>query len=248
MLARLARFITKRLITFLSLHEQGELAFLILEKMTTKDAARAAEPLMRLDSKLHELHGQAAIAQNRGIHPKHELTDYHQFFVERIRPGERVLDFGTGIGAVSYDIAEQTKALVDGIDIAPENIATAHLRFSHPQVQYFEGDGLKISPNPPYDIVVMSNVLEHLEQRPQALKSIQQASQAKRFLIRVPSFERDWRVPYKRRLGVEWRLDEDHKTEFTEVQFRAELAEAGFEIVHLEIRWGEIWAEALVSR
>lgn len=247
MLVRLARFFIKRIIKLLTAEEQGELAFLILERMTTNDAALAADPLMRLDSKLHELHGQAAIAQNGGIHPKHELTAYHQFFVERIQPDERVLDFGTGIGAVAYDIAEQTKAWVDGIDIVPENIAAAHLRFSHPRVRYFEGDGLKISPNPPYDIVVMSNVLEHLEQRPEVLRSVRQTSQARRFLIRVPSFERDWRVPYKRHLGVEWRLDADHKTEFTEAQFRAELAQAGFQIVHLEIRWGEIWAEAQVS-
>ncbi|MCW5875598.1 MAG: hypothetical protein KIS85_01830, partial [Anaerolineales bacterium] len=59
-----------------------------------------------------------------------------------------------------------------------------------------------------------------------------------------PSFERDWRVAYKRELGVEWRLDEDHKTEYTIEQFHQELAEAGLEIVHLESCWGEIWAEA----
>lgn len=236
----------KLLSRFLGLPALVEIVAQLLEARVSSGSSpyENAEQLMRLDSKLYQLHGQAAIAQSGGLHPKHKLTDYHRFFVNRLQPNERVLDFGTGVGAVAYDIAEHAGARVDGIDILPENIEAARQRFAHERVRYFEGDGLKFSPNPPYDVVVMSNVLEHLEGRPKALKASQQASSAPRFLIRVPSFERDWRVAYKRELGVEWRLDEDHKTEYTIEQFHQELAEAGLEIVHLESCWGEIWAEA----
>jgi hypothetical protein len=92
-------------------------------------------------------------------------------------------------------------------------------------------------------VVVLSNVLEHLEERPGFLRKIIAATGARRFLIRVPYFERDWRVALKKEIGVDWRLDPDHKTEFTEASFLRETREAGLEIVHIEFRWGEIWAE-----
>ena len=65
----------------------------------------------------------------------------------------------------------------------------------------------------------------------------------KRFLIRVPLFERDWRVPLKKELGVEWRLDLDHKTEYTLESFAEEMRQANLKITYQEVRWSEIWAE-----
>lgn len=67
--------------------------------------------------------------------------------------------------------------------------------------------------------------------------------EARRALIRVPLFERDWRVPLKRQLGVEWRLDPTHETEYTLESFRAEMDEAGLRVTEQMLRWGEIWAE-----
>ena len=61
-------------------------------------------------------------------------------------------------------------------------------------------------------------------------------------LIRVPMFDRDWRIPVRKDLGVDWRLDDDHKTEYTQKSFHAELSQAGLEAVEETIRWGEIWA------
>jgi hypothetical protein len=64
-------------------------------------------------------------------------------------------------------------------------------------------------------------------------------------LIRVPLFERDWRVPLKKELGVEWRLDPTHETEYTIESWAQEIEEAGLKVTHQEIRWSEIWAEAV---
>jgi hypothetical protein len=38
----------------------------------------------------------AAISFEKGIHPKHRLTQYHKYFVDRVRTGETVLDVGCG--------------------------------------------------------------------------------------------------------------------------------------------------------
>jgi hypothetical protein len=54
--------------------------------------------------------------------------------------------------------------------------------------------------------------------------------------------DRDWLTLYKKELGVEYRLDKGHFIEYTEQSFRDEVKEAGYKIVKLEIRFGEIYA------
>jgi len=203
--------------------------------------------LFGLESDIYQAQGQLAVAYGGGTHTKHRHTRYHEFFAERTGKAERVLDVGCGNGALAHDIAEQAGADVVGIDLSAEMLEQARARYSHPRVEYRVGDAMKDMPDGAFDVVVLSNVLEHLDERPALLRRIREQTRAKRFLIRVPLFERDWRVPLKKELGVEWRLDGDHKTEYTLESFADEMAEAGLEIVHQEVRWGEIWAEAAVG-
>jgi hypothetical protein len=49
-------------------------------------------------------------------------------------------------------------------------------------------------------------------------------------------------VPLRRELGVEWRLDPTHETEYTLESFTAEVNAAGVTVADLQVRWGEIWA------
>ena len=88
----------------------------------------------------------------------------------------------------------------------------------------------------------MSNVLEHIEHRVSFLKDLISNTKASTFLIRVPSFDRDWRVPLKKELGIEWRLDVTHEIEYTVDIFLSELSSSGMEAIHLESKWGEIWS------
>jgi hypothetical protein len=69
-----------------------------------------------------------------------------------------------------------------------------------------------------------------------------QRTGAQRVLVRVPLFERDWRVPLKRELGVEFRLDPTHRIEYTHEEFDGEMAAAGLVVEERQVRWGEIWA------
>ena len=64
----------------------------------------------------------------------------------------------------------------------------------------------------------------------------------------MPTYERDWRVPLMEEIGIDYRLDSSHHIEYTQETFIEELAAAGLEVVHLEIRWGEIWSEARGTR
>ena len=92
-----------------------------------------------------------------------------------------------------------------------------------------------------FDVLVLSNVLEHLVDRPALLRKWVQWYQPRRVLIRVPAFDREWRAPWKKELGVDWRLDDTHETEYTHAQLTDELREGGLEITETVTRWGEYW-------
>ncbi|MBI4544336.1 MAG: methyltransferase domain-containing protein [Gemmatimonadetes bacterium] len=222
---------------------QRLVSYLVARRAGTLPPAEALRFLLGLDSSLYSLQGEAAIAYGGGLHTKHRHTRYHDFFVARVAAGERVLDIGCGLGAVAYALAEQSGAEVVGIDINPANIAEGRQRHAHARIEYCVGDALTELPDGCFDVVVLSNVLEHLAQRQSFLRRVVEHVRPSRLLIRVPLLERDWRVPLKQELGVEWRLDPDHKTEYTVESFAQEMAAAGLRIRHQEVRWGEIWAE-----
>ncbi len=225
------------------------------EKMTPllarlfRDYALAMPPvealrfLFDIDARLYEVEGETAVRYGGGVHTKHRHTRYHDFFVSRLAPGERVLDVGCGCGAVAYTMAAEAGARVVAVDIDSSSIDVARRFHAHPGIEYLAGDALKLNITGPFDAVVLSNVLEHLPGRVGFLQTSVAVFKPKRFLIRVPLYERDWRVPLRQEVGSEWRLDSTHETEYTLESFREEMEAAGLEIVCLEVRWGEIWSE-----
>lgn len=218
---------------------------LIKRRVQSIPPREALRFLFELDARLYELQGMASVAYDGGIHTKHRHMKYHDFFTDRIRSDDRVLDIGCGIGAVAYDVAKQSGALVWGIDLNAENIRIAKERFQHLNLVFREGDALKELLDESYTVIILSNVLEHLPGRPAFLRRVLETTHPQRILIRVPLFERDWRVPLKKEIGVEWRLDLTHETEYTQEEFEQEMNEAGLVISHKEVRWGEIWAEVV---
>jgi SAM-dependent methyltransferase len=216
---------------------------LVIRRIQTLPADQALRLLFRLQAAWYPVLGRKAVEYGGGTHTKHRHTRYHDFFTNRVRAGDRVLDVGCGIGAVAFDMAERSGASVVAIDLSEDHIKTARSRFQHPRIEFRVQDGRKPSPDGQFDIVVLSNILEHLPERPAFLRDVQRAVSPSKILIRVPLFERDWQVPLKRELGVEWRLDSTHETEYTLESFADEISQAGCRIVHQEVRWGEIWAE-----
>ena len=187
---------------------------------------------------------QAAIRYEKGIHPKHRLMNYHRFFVERLKKSERVLDIGCGNGAVAFSMAK-AGALVTGIDMDETNIRQARKLYQHENLKFLLGDARKDLPDGNFNVIVMSNVLEHIEDRVGLLEMIQDKFQPECWLIRVPMINRDWLVPLKKELGIPYFSDPTHYTEYTLESFKGEMAEVGLIIQHSEVKWGEIWAEVL---
>ncbi len=214
-----------------------------VERMSPGAALRF---LLALDKDLYALQGICAVRYGRGVHPKHRLTGYHDFFVSRLREGEKVLDVGCGAGELAWDMAERAKVDVLAMDIDSGKISEAQRLRPHPRVRYLHGDALNWIPGEGCDVVVLSNILEHLEGRTGLLRRLGEATGATRFLVRVPMYERDWRVPLKGELGIDHRLDPTHTVEYTKEGFLGEMEEAGLDVKEMELRWGEIWAEAEV--
>ena len=75
------------------------------------------------------------------------------------------MDVGCGNGALTYDMAEKAGTVVTGIELSKNNYHEALERFSHPRVTYINGDVLKDLPDDSFDTVVISNVLEHMEEQ-----------------------------------------------------------------------------------
>lgn len=207
---------------------------------TPEDSLRR---LFALHDNIEHLINERAMALGKGLHPKHRLMRYHDFFIERIPDGSRVLDIGCGTGAVARSIAERvTDVEVMGIDMDENQIAQAQAIENPPNLTFLVCNALDALPQDPWDTIVLSNVLEHIDERVPLLAKLTASSALRRILIRVPLFERSWQVPMRRELGIYYFSDKTHCIEHRIDEFDQEISAAGLEIYERFTLWGEIWA------
>jgi SAM-dependent methyltransferase len=209
------------------------------------DKSKAMRELLQVYGDAYVGVDLGAIDYDDGVHAKHRLTRYHDFFVERIHPGERVLDVGSGKGELARDIAERAGATVVAVDASPWMLEFARERSAHARVTYVQADAVDYVPDEPVQVAVLSNVLEHIEQRVELLRALRERAGAERLLIRVPVLDRDWTVPLRREVDLPHFSDPEHKVEYDPQLLRKELAAAGWEMGEPQLVWGEIWVEAL---
>lgn len=179
------------------------------------------------------------VRTNDGVHPKHRIMRYHEFFTNQITSTDTVLDIGCGYGAVAHDLSKKAGRVI-GIDFSTPNIEKARRRFKNENLEYIIGDATTYKFDTVFDAVVLSNVLEHIEARVDFLKKILPIS--KKFLIRVPLITRDWLAVYKQEKGMEYRLDPTHYIEYTEEEFKKEIEAAGMNIQSQYVKFGELYA------
>jgi len=177
--------------------------------------------------------------EKQSIHPKHRIMNYHQFFVDNISKNDVVLDIGCGNGALTYDLAKKAKKVV-GIDIEEKNIKFANKNYKRENLKFIIGDSIKYKFDRKFDVIILSNVLEHIENRTEFLRKIRNL--APKILIRVPMINRDWLVLYKKEMGLEWRADKTHYIEYALESFQEELQKANLKIDKFSIQFGEIWS------
>lgn len=212
-------------------------------KAESLDAEEALKFLFGIDNMLYLLEGHTSIRYGNGVHTKHKHINYHKFFQDNISSGDSVLDIGSSNGELTSDMAKAAApGKVVGIEIVEYNYNVAIATYKAENLTFINGDATKDMPDEHFDIITLSNVLEHIEDRTGLLKTLNKKYQPKKFVLRVPLFERDWRVPLKKEIGIDYRLDETHFIEYTKEIFEHEMNEAGLDVVSIDIRWGEIWA------
>ena len=223
------------------LREWGVTGLFVLE--SRGDPAKGLRRLFALQDRLQWVVNERAMAYGDGVHPKHRLMHYHDFFVGRIPAGARVLDIGCGNGLVARSIAMRVKqSTVVGVELDEKHYRLACVGQVLQNLNFVMADARKDLPQGQWDVIVLSNILEHIEDRVGFLRDILRQARPAGVLIRVPLFERDWQLPLRKELGVGYFSDPEHFIEHRLDEMRFELSEAGLEIAELQTLWGEIWA------
>lgn len=215
---------------------------LVLESRSGKPDA-ALRRLYPIKDNLERILSERAMAHEGGEHPKHRLMKYHNFFIDNIPPNSRVVDIGCGYGAVARSIAlGVTGSKVFGVEMDERRFNQACASDNPANLIFMYGDAFEVLPEVNSDVVVLSNVLEHIEDRQAFLARIIHVLSPMRILIRVPSFEREWHVPFRKELGIFYYNDRTHFTEHTVDEFKEEMSCASIDIESIATVWGEIWA------
>jgi ubiquinone/menaquinone biosynthesis C-methylase UbiE len=217
----------------------------VARRRAPQDSLRA---LLTLQDELFRRVDLIAIELDGGVHAKHRIMRYHDFFVERVSAGETVLDVGCGKAELAYDLAVRAGARVTGIDVNPDALAFGRGRFVSDRLELIEADARSWNPGRSFDVMVLSNVLEHIHDRVGFLRRLIEVASPSRVLIRVPVLERDWSVGLRSELGLFYFSDPTHCTEYDQDQLVGELVAAGLEPSEVEQRWGELWVVARSPR
>ena len=209
------------------------------------DTKAGLRRVFKIKDKLEWIINERSIIYGNGIHPKHKVTSYHNFFIDRVSNGETVLDVGCGNGTVAIDLATQRpKSYVIGVDINIKNIEAANklkIKNSLQNIKFIFGD-INSQKKINSDVVILSNILEHINERKDFLANIILRTSAKKFLIRVPLFERDWQIAFRKDIGSYYFSDQDHKIEHSLDEFKYEMSLSKLKIIEIFTIWGEIWA------
>lgn len=195
------------------------------------DAMRELAWYQRAELLLDRHLNQLAAAAYNGRHPKHWLWKQHkQFILDRVRPGERVLDVGCGASAYLLWMAEKG-CRVTAIDNRTPVLDLARSIMSHPNLRFELRDAVAQPPDQPHDVAVCSHVIEHIDDPVPLLSGLRRW--APRLIVAVPPCDNRWQKVMFRDLGLTWKDDEDHRREYTPQLLREQLTAAGWRTTEL---------------
>ena len=214
----------------------------ILAVESRGDPKNSLKLLFTIQEYLEQFINQSALRYEGKNHPKHRLISYHDYFIDNIEDNSKVLDLGCGFGYVTHKIAKKkTNSKITGIDRVSEKIKFAKKEYNIKNLDFISGDILNYEFSLEYDTIIMSNIIEHIDNRVDFLKKIILKCKPKKILFRVPDFRRSWQIPLKKELKVNYFSDIEHFIEPTLEEFISELNSADLKVVNYKIIWGEIW-------
>jgi 2-polyprenyl-3-methyl-5-hydroxy-6-metoxy-1,4-benzoquinol methylase len=189
-----------------------------------------------VDYRLHQLHvtrrGQYLVDENTFYTLKRSPTGSHMQIVDAVRPHTRALDLGCSQGLLAKPLREKG-VRVTGVDAATEHPVSPDLD------AYYTRDlelPLELPEGRVFDYVVVSDVIEHVRNRMQLLRSVRRYLKPEgRLLISTPNvaiwFYRLSLLVGRFEYGKRGVLDETHVHLFTRASFRREVERGGFRVL-----------------
>jgi 2-polyprenyl-3-methyl-5-hydroxy-6-metoxy-1,4-benzoquinol methylase/glycosyltransferase involved in cell wall biosynthesis len=193
-----------------------------------------------VDYRLHQMHitrrGCFFVEQDVHYTLKRSPTGSHMQIVDSIRPGSFVLDLGCSQGLLAGPLREKNVRTI-GVDSGPPERLSAELE------AYYRRDleqPLELPLGRVFDYVVVADVIEHLRQRTQLMRSARRfLKQDGRLIISTPNvalwFYRLSLLAGRFEYGPRGVLDETHVRLYTGASFRREVERAGFQVIHRRV-------------
>jgi 2-polyprenyl-3-methyl-5-hydroxy-6-metoxy-1,4-benzoquinol methylase len=186
--------------------------------------------------RLHQLHvlrrGQYLIDAGLAYTFKHSRHGSHVQIIDAIAPRTSVLDLGCSQGLLAAPLLEKEVSVV-GVDAGPPRRASPQL------AAYYRRDleeELDLPQGRVFDYVVVSDVIEHIKNRRQLLRSVRRYLKPEgRLIISTPNialwFYRLSLLVGRFEYGPRGVLDDTHVHLFTRATFRREVERAGFRVL-----------------
>jgi 2-polyprenyl-3-methyl-5-hydroxy-6-metoxy-1,4-benzoquinol methylase len=193
-----------------------------------------------LDYRLHQLHVQrnGAFLVDRDIHYtfKNSPAGSHVQILRAIPPGARVLDLGCSQGLLARPLRDKG-VRTTGVDVGPPERVSKDLESYHRRDLE---EPLELPEGREFDYVVIADVIEHLRNREQLLRSARRHLKPEgRLLISTPNiaiwFYRLSLLVGRFEYGPRGVLDETHVHLFTQSTFRREVERGGFRILRQRV-------------
>ena len=181
-------------------------------------------------------HEESIALLGRDDHPLRQATAR---FIESVLPSDAVvLDIGCGSGDLTSMLARSAASVV-GIDHDRDCIAMAQDNHRLPNVKFLEGEAEEclVSAETKFDVVILSHVLEHVEDPALLLEKI--SSRCGLVYLEVPDFEYGPNNEYRRILERPLNFsDVDHLYEFDREELEVLLVGANLEVLSTSHRLG----------
>ena len=127
--------------------------------------------------------GKAA-SQNRLAYHEYQNRIGNYFLQQFVKPyakGKKIVDIGCGEGGVLVPFAKAGYDCI-GLEYSPDRVEYARQK-SSPNIRFIEGDIEQFNYDEKFDIILMLDVIEHLQQKLTALRNIKKILSAEGIVI-----------------------------------------------------------------
>jgi len=129
----------------------------------------------------------------KSISPIQERIDFIIPYLKNIKKNTKIIDLGCGTGLLSKEIYLRKNISIIGVDLDKNNIDIAKKQC--PENKYYCADIKKIKNKLKADVIICSEVLEHLSNPSEILKKINNAIDNKGIvLITIPNGYGPWEI------------------------------------------------------